>query len=77
MSCPSSNIIFLNAPEYKTSNFKILISDNLGRVLVKKSAYDLKKLKIDISQLEIGLYHITIFENNMIEKKLNFIKTKK
>ena len=73
---PSSNIIFLNTPESKTSNFQILISDYLGRVHIKKSAIDFKNLEIDINHLETGLYYITIFENNVIEKKLNFIKTK-
>ena len=71
---PATSILHLNNLDY--NNISIIITDNIGRELVKLQDIDSKKFTIPIDYLEDGIYHINIFNYQDISKTITFIKSK-
>jgi len=73
---PSSEIINLKSSINSREKYKIILTNNLGQVVLDKKCSDLNNLEINIQNLEPGIYFINIEGDTDLNKKLSFIKTK-
>jgi len=73
---PSSEIINLKSSINSREKYKIILTNNLGQVVLDKNCSDLNNLEINIQNLEPGIYFINIEGDIDLNKKLSFIKTK-
>lgn len=71
---PSYDYICLNSSFISNDNFTILITDNLGKILLEKDFSNLNNIEINTHSLVPGIYYINILGDEIINKKISFIK---
>ena len=70
----TSAIFVLN---FEEGNLTILVTDNLGKIILEVPVFDLNNIEIIIQDLDPGVYYVNIFGEKDLNKKLSFVKTKK
>ena len=71
---PSSDKIFLNS-SILGDDLTILVTDNLGKIILEKYFSDLNNIELKIQDLDPGIYYVNIIGDKYLNKKISFIKT--
>ena len=74
---PSFDKIYLNNSILSEGNLTILVTDNLGKIVLEVPVFDFNNIEIIIQDLDPGIYYVNIFGDKDLNKKISFIKTKK
>ena len=71
---PSFEEIFLNS-SISGDDLTILVTDNLGKIILEKYFSDLNNIELKIQDLDPGIYYVNILGDKYLNKKISFIKT--
>jgi len=71
---PSSDKIFLDS-SISGDDLTILVTDNLGKIILEKYFSDLNNIELKIQDLDPGIYYVNILGDKYLNKKISFIKT--
>jgi len=71
---PSSDKIFLNS-SISGDDLTILVTDNLGKIILEKYFSDLNNIELKIQDLDPGIYYVNIIGDKYLNKKISFVKT--